>query len=96
MKSFNSLLIIPIISTSFTSNIFSMDFESKKNIAFKGKIATVKTSKKFRSVESCQSLCSSRTSCVAFTLDISKGSCTVFKNITQEIDNNSAVSGIKN
>jgi len=34
-----------------------MVFESKENIVLKGKIATVKTSKKYRSVEACQALC---------------------------------------
>ena len=69
--------------------------EKKENISLKGKIATVKTSKKFRNLEACQSLCESRSSCAAFTLDTYKGSCTILKNISNEVSNSKATSGIK-
>ena len=72
-----------------------MVFEKKENISLKGKIATVKTSKKFRNLEACQSLCESRSSCAAFTLNIGKGSCTILKNVSQEVPNTNATSGIK-
>ena len=72
-----------------------MNFTAKKDISLSGKIATVKTTKKFRNVESCQALCASKTSCVAFTLDSSKGSCTILKNVSKEISNANAVSGLK-
>ena len=73
-----------------------MNFTPNADITSSGKIATVKTSKKFRTVESCQTLCTSRSSCVAFTLDSSKGSCTILKTVTKETENTDAVSGLKN
>ena len=72
-----------------------MNFKPKENITFNGKIATVKTSKKFRNVESCRTLCETRNSCAAFTLDTSKGSCTIFKNVSNEVTNSNAISGLK-
>ena len=76
---------------------FSADmvFEKKENILLKGKIATVKTSKKFRNLEACQALCESRSSCSEFTLDTSKGSCTILKNVSKEVSNSNATSGVK-
>ena len=82
------LLTIP----SFSAD---MVFEKKENILLKGKIATVKTSKKFRNLEACQALCESRSSCVAYTLDTSKGSCTILKNVSKEVSNSNATSGLK-
>jgi hypothetical protein len=82
------LLAIPAFSAD-------MVFEKKENILLKGKIATVKTSKKFRNLEACQSLCESRSSCVAFTLDVKKGSCTILKNVSKEVQNSNATSGMK-
>tara|TARA_B100000497_G_scaffold13787_1_gene15827 strand:- start:50 stop:337 length:288 start_codon:yes stop_codon:yes gene_type:complete len=95
MKKLTSIFALTAI---FTLPIFAadMNFTPKADISFSGKIATVKTSKKFRSVESCQALCTSRSSCVAFTLDTSKGSCTILKTVTRETVNNNAVSGLKN
>ena len=82
------LLTIPAFSAD-------MVFEKKENILLKGKISTVKTSKKFRNLEACQALCESRGSCAAFTLDTSKGSCTILKNVSKEVSSSSATSGIK-
>jgi len=70
-------------------------FDPKENIVLKGKISTVKTSKKYRSVEACQALCESRNSCVAFTLNMQKGTCTILKNVSSEVSNEDAVSGLK-
>ena len=77
--------------------VFSADivFEKKENILLKGKIATVKTSKKYRNLEACQALCESRSSCAAYTLDTNKGSCSIFKNVSKEVSNSNATSGIK-
>ena len=69
------LLTIPAFSAD-------MVFEKKENILLKGKIATVKTSKKYRNLEACQALCESRSSCAAYTLDTNKGSCSIFKNVS--------------
>ena len=72
-----------------------MVFEKKENILLKGKIATVKTSKKYRNLEACQALCESRSSCAAYTLDTNKGSCSIFKNVSKEVSNSNATSGVK-
>jgi len=90
----NILLIA--LATTLPAFAADMDFTPKADISLSGKIATVKNSKKYRSVEACQALCSSRTSCAAFTFDASKGSCTILKSITKETVNTNAVSGIKN
>lgn len=73
-----------------------MNFTPKKDISLSGKIATVKTSKKYRSVSSCEALCESRNSCVAFSLDASKGTCKILKSVTRETANKDVISGIKN
>ena len=82
------LLAIPTFSAD-------MVFEKKENILLKGKIATVKTSKKYRNLEACQALCESRSSCAAYTLDTNKGSCSIFKNVSKEVSNSNATSGVK-
>ena len=89
--------IFTITASLFALPVFAadMNFTPKADISFSGKIATVKTSKKYRTVESCQALCTSRSSCIAFTLDTSKGSCTVLKSVTKETKNTNAFSGLK-
>ena len=82
------MLAIPAFSAD-------MVFEKKENILLKGKIATVKTSKKYRNLEACQALCESRSSCAAYTLDTNKGSCSIFKNVSKEVSNSNATSGVK-
>ena len=93
----NTIKILSLCTILFALPAFTadMNFTPKKDISLSGKIATVKTTKKFRNVESCQALCASKTSCVAFTLDSSKGSCTILKNVSKEISNTNAVSGLK-
>ena len=89
---------LTILGTLFIAiPAFSADmvFEKKENILLKGKIATVKTSKKFRNLEACQALCESRSSCAAYTLDTYKGSCTILKNVSKEVSNSNATSGVK-
>ena len=95
MNKLTKLLTYSFMLIALPSMAADMKFEAKENIAFKGKISTVKTSKKFRNVESCQALCESRNSCAAFTLDISKGSCSIFKNVSNEVSDSNATSGIK-
>ena len=95
MNTLNRLLVISFMVVALPSLAADMNFESKENITFKGKIATVKNSKKFRNVESCRTLCETRNSCAAFTLDTSKGSCTIFKNVSNEVTNSNAISGLK-
>ena len=92
-----------ILKVSFAFFIFisvqsleaEMVFEPKENIVLKGKISTVKTSKKYRSVEACQALCESRSSCAAFILNTQKGSCTILKNVSSEVSNEDAISGLR-
>ena len=96
MKKLTSILALTAVMFALPTFAADMNFTPKADISFSGKIATVKTSKKFRTVESCQALCTSRSSCVAFTLDSSKGSCTILKTVTKETENTDAVSGLKN
>ncbi len=96
MNKFTKLLTFSFMLIALPSIAADMSFKAKESITFKGKIATVKTTKKFRNVESCQALCESRNSCAAFTLNTAKGSCTIFKNVSNEVANSDATSGIKN
>ena len=89
----NILLIV--LATALPAFAADMNFTPKADISLSGKIATVKTSKKYRTVEACQAFCTSRTSCTAFTLDTLKGSCTLLKSVTKETVNTKAISGIK-
>ena len=82
------LLTIPAFSAD-------MVFEKKENILLKGKIATVKSSKKYRNLDACQSLCESRSSCAAYTLDLNKGSCMILKNVSKEVSSPGSTSGVK-
>tara|TARA_B000000477_G_C5899685_1_gene145961 strand:+ start:44 stop:334 length:291 start_codon:yes stop_codon:yes gene_type:complete len=95
MKKISKLIILGAIIVAIPAYTADMVFEKKENISLKGKIASVKTSKKFRNLEACQSLCESRSSCAAFTLDTYKGSCTILKNVSKEVSNSDATSGIK-
>jgi len=95
MIKISKLTVLGTLLLAFPAFSADMVFEKKENILLKGKIATVKTSKKFRNLEACQALCESRSSCVAFTLDTSKGSCTILKNISKEISSSNSTSGIK-
>ena len=95
MNKIYKLTIFGAILVAIPAYSADMVFEKKENISLKGKIATVKTSKKFRNLEACQSLCESRSSCTAFTLDTYKGSCTILKNVSKEVSNSDATSGIK-
>lgn len=95
MNKISKLTILGAILVAIPAYSADMVFEKKENISLKGKIATVKTSKKFRNLEACQSLCESRSSCTAFTLDTYKGSCTILKNVSKEVSNSDATSGIK-
>ena len=95
MKKLTSIFTITALLFAFPAFAADMNFTSKNDISLSGKIATVKTSKKFRNIKSCQALCASRTSCVAFTLNLSKGSCTILRNVSKESPNENAVSGLK-
>ena len=95
MIKISKFAVLGTLLLAFPAFSADMVFEKKENILLKGKIATVKTSKKFRSLEACQALCESRSSCAAFTLDASKGSCTILKNVSKEVSNSNATSGVK-
>jgi hypothetical protein len=95
MIKISKFAILGTLLIAFPAFSADMVFEKKENILLKGKIATVKTSKKFRNLEACQALCESRSSCAAFTLDTSKGSCTILKNVSKEVSNSNATSGLK-
>ena len=63
----NILLII--LATALPAFAADINFTPKADLSLSGKIATVKTSKKYRTAESCKTLCTSRSSCVAFTVN---------------------------
>ena len=95
MIKISKLTILGTLLLAFPAFSADMVFEKKENISLKGKIATVKTSKKYRNLEACQALCESRSSCAAYTLDTYKGSCTILKNVSKEVSSSNATSGVK-
>ena len=95
MIKISKFAILGTLLLAFPAFSADMVFEKKENILLKGKIATVKTSKKYRNLEACQALCESRSSCAAYTLDTNKGSCSIFKNVSKEVSNANATSGVK-
>ena len=95
MIKISKLTILGTLLLAFPAFSADMVFEKKENISLTGKIATVKTSKKYRNLEACQALCESRSSCAAYTLDTYKGSCTILKNVSKEVSNSKATSGVK-
>ena len=95
MIKISKFAILGTLLLAFPAFSADMVFEQKENILLKGKIASVKTSKKYRNLEACQALCASRNSCTAYTLDTNKGSCTIFKNVSKEVSNSNATSGVK-
>ena len=87
--------LLTIVMFAIPSINAGVNFSVKENISFDGKIATVKTSKKYRSVEACQQLCESRNSCAAFVLNTNAGSCTILKSVTDEDVKEGVTSGSK-
>ena len=87
--------LLTIVLFAMPSLYAGVDFTVKENISFDGKIATVKTSKKYRNVEACQKLCESRNSCAAFVLNSKAGSCTILKSVTDEDAKEGVTSGLK-
>ncbi len=87
--------LLTIVMFAIPSVNAGVNFSVKENISFDGKIATVKTSKKFRNVEACQKLCESRNSCAAFVLNTKAGSCTILKSVTDEDAKEGVTSGAK-
>ena len=91
----SKLTVLGTILFAFPVYSADMVFEKKENILLKGKIATVKSSKKYRNLDACQSLCESRSSCAAYTLDLKKGSCMILKNVSKEVSSPGSTSGVK-
>jgi hypothetical protein len=91
----SKLTVLGTILFAFPAYSADMVFEKKENILLKGKIATVKSSKKYRNLDACQSLCESRSSCAAYTLDLKKGSCMILKNVSKEVSSPGSTSGVK-
>ncbi len=95
MFKLNSLLAFLAFGI-FSVQADTINFDVKDNIALSGKIATVKTSSKYKSVEGCAALCEKKNSCAAFVLDAKAGSCSILKSVTKETEKNGLTSGIKN
>ena len=79
-------LLIPVILTA--------DFDLKEGYTVKGKIASVKTSSKYASVEKCQNFADSRSKIVAFTYDSKKKKCTLYKSVRSVIKESKSTSGV--
>jgi DNA modification methylase len=72
------------------------DYEIKEGFSIKGKIASVKSSPKFASVEKCKSFADSRSKIVGFTYDSNKKKCTLFKSVRSMAEEPGVTSGLAN
>ena len=64
-----------------------------EGIKLKGSILSVKTTKKYTSVEGCKLLAEKKSKAVAFNLDTSEGKCYLLKSVTGSTNSASVVSG---
>lgn len=95
-KMFNLKSLVAVLAFSvFSVQADSVNFEMKENIALSGKIATVKTSSKYKSVAGCQALCEKKNACAAFVLDSKAGKCSILKSVTNEVAKDGLTSGVK-
>ena len=94
MFKLNSLLAIFAFSI-FAVEADTINFDMKEDISLSGKIATVKTSSKYKSVAGCAVLCESKNSCAAFVLNTKAGSCSILKSVTKESAKKGSTSGVK-
>ena len=85
-KIFLTTLLLPLFSFA--------EYEIKEGIEVKGKIASVKTSGKFASVEKCKNYATKRTGIVAFTFNSKIDKCTLFKSIRSMKKNENSTSGM--
>ena len=84
--------LVPAISfASSTSDWMPVE----DGLAVSGKIHAVKTSKKFRSVEKCRAYAEKKSTVVAFTLDLNKGTCTTFTSVRSRPSKSGATSQLK-
>ena len=95
MNKITKLFSLTVIIFALPLAAADMNFTPMADTSLSGKIGIVKTVKKYRSVSSCQALCASKTSCAAFTVNESKGTCTILKSVKKEVANTNATSGKK-
>ena len=64
-----------------------------EGVKLKGSILSVKTTKKYTSVEGCKLLAEKKSKAVAFNLDTSEGKCYLLKSVTGSTNSASVISG---
>ena len=86
-----SLLMAAIVLPFF----MSAEIAVQDGYAIQGKIFSVKTAKKYSSVEGCSKLALSKTKVKGFTFDKASQKCTLFKKVRNLKQESNSVSGTK-
>ena len=88
----NKLLLMAAIFFPFS---MSAEIAVQDGYAIQGKIFSVKTAKKYSSVEGCSKLALSKTKVKGFTFDKASQKCTLFKKVRNLKPESNSVSGTK-
>ena len=88
----NFLLALTLITLP---SVVSAELNIQEGYSVEGKILSVKTAKKFSSVEGCSKLAASKSKVSGFTFDTKSQKCTLYKNVENVKANEGFVAGTK-
>ena len=88
----NILLALTLITLP---SVVSAEINIQEGYIIEGRILSVKTAKKYSSVEGCTKLAASKSKVSGFTLDTNSQKCTLYKNVKNLKPKEGFVSGTK-
>ena len=88
----NILLALTLITLP---SVVSAEINIQEGYTIEGRILSVKTAKKYSSVEGCAKLAASKSKVSGFTLDTNSKKCTLYKNVKNLKSKEGFVSGTK-
>jgi len=88
----NILLALTLITLP---SVVSAEINIQEGYIIEGRILSVKTAKKYSSVEGCTKLAASKSKVSGFTLDTNSQKCTLYKNVKNLKSKEGFVSGTK-
>ena len=88
----NILLALTLITLP---SVVSAEINIQEGYIIEGRILSVKTAKKYSSVEGCTKLAASKSKVSGFTLDTNSKKCTLYKNVKNLKSKEGFVSGTK-
>jgi hypothetical protein len=88
----NILLALTLITLP---SVVSAEINIQEGYTIEGRIFSVKTAKKYSSVEGCTKLAASKSKVSGFTLDTNSQKCTLYKNVKNLKSKEGFVSGTK-